>query len=151
MRRASRAIIIKDDSILVTKRNKFGDEYYILIGGGIDMGETEEQALLRELHEESGVQVANPRKVFVENAGDMYGFQHIFLCDYVSGEPALHPDSTEAKINTMDIGNGYETLWLPLSQLPTVAFRSDRLRKAVLDGLRNGFPEQPVDITDKYR
>lgn len=151
MRKACRAIVIKDDKILVTKRNKFGDEYYILIGGGVDMGETEEQALLRELQEESGVQVAHPRKVFIENAGDMYGMQNIFLCDYVSGEPALHPESTEAKINAMDTGNTYTTVWLPLSQLPTVPFRSDRLRRAVLDGVQNGFPDTPLDITDKYR
>jgi ADP-ribose pyrophosphatase YjhB (NUDIX family) len=151
MRRASRAIIIKDDQILLTKRNKFGDEYYILIGGGVDMGETEEQALYRELREESGVQVANPRKVFIENAGDMYGVQHVFLCDYVSGEPALHPDSAEAKINALDMGNSYETVWLPLSQFATVSFRSDRLRRAVLDGISAGFPTSPLDITDKYR
>lgn len=151
MRRASRAIVIKEDQILVTKRNKFGDEYYILIGGGVDMGETEEQTLYRELREESGVQVTNPRKVFIENAGDMYGVQHIFLCDYVSGEPTLHPDSTEAKINAMDMGNKYETVWLPLAQLPTVPFRSDCLRRAVLDGIKSGFPASPLDITDKYR
>jgi 8-oxo-dGTP pyrophosphatase MutT (NUDIX family) len=151
MRRACRAIVIKDDQILVTKRNKFGDEYYILIGGGVDMGETEEQTLYRELKEESGIEIANPRKVFIENAGDMYGIQNIFLCDYVGGESALHPDSTEAKINNMDIGNTYETVWLPLDRLPTVSFRSDRLRKAVLDGIANGFPDAPLDITDKYR
>ncbi len=151
MRKASRAIVIKDDQILVTKRNKFGEEYYILIGGGVDMGETEEQALYRELREESGVEVSNPRKVFIEHAGDMYGIQNIFLCDYVSGEPELHPESTEAKINDMDIGNNYQTVWLPLSKLATAPFRSDRLRRAVLDGVANGFPDTPLDITDKYR
>src|SRR4051812_16483901 len=98
MRKTSRAIIIKDGKLLVTKRNKFGSEYYILIGGGVDIGETLEQALYRELAEESGVQVTNPRLVFTEQAGWIYGLQNIFLCDYASGEPALHPESAEAKI-----------------------------------------------------
>lgn len=149
MRRASRAIIIKDNQLLVTKRNKFGNEYYILIGGGISYGETEVQALYRELAEESGVEVKNPKLVYVENAGDMYGLQHIFTCDYVSGEPKLHPDSMEAKISA-DGKNTYTPMWLPLSELPGATFRSERLKKAILDGVANGFPEQPVDITDKY-
>jgi ADP-ribose pyrophosphatase YjhB (NUDIX family) len=147
MRRASRAIIVKDDQLLVTKRNKFGQEYYILVGGGLDMGETELQALYRELQEESGVEIANPRLVFTENAGDMYGIQNIFLCDYVSGEPMLDPKSTEALISAGG-KNTYEPMWLSLEELKTVPFRSERLRQAVLNGLQNGFPEQPVDITD---
>ncbi len=147
MRKASRAIIVKDNSLLVVKRNKFGQEYYILIGGGIDMGENELQALYRELKEESGVQVANPRLVFVENAGDMYGIQHIFLCDYVSGEPALDPASTEAIIGAAG-QNTYLPMWLPLDQLPAATFRSERLKQAIMGGIASGFPEQPVDITD---
>jgi len=147
MRKAARAIIIKDGKLLVTKRNKFGSEYYILIGGGVDMGETLEQALQRELQEESGVQVANPRLVFTENAGDIYGLQHIFLCDYVSGEPKLDLNSTEYKINALG-QNLYEPMWLPLEQLPAATFRSERLKQAILRGVRDGFPDNPVDITD---
>jgi 8-oxo-dGTP pyrophosphatase MutT (NUDIX family) len=151
VRKASRAIIIKDDQILVTKRNKFGSEYYILVGGGWDSGETAEQALHREIREEAGIEIANPRLVYIENAGDMYGVQHVFLCDFVSGEPQLHPESTESIINKMNVGNTFETVWLPLDKFQTVPFRSERLRRAVLAGLAHGFPEQPQDITDMYR
>jgi ADP-ribose pyrophosphatase YjhB (NUDIX family) len=150
MRRTSRAIIIKDGKLLVTKRNKFGSEYYILIGGGVGFGETLEQALYRELAEESGVQVANPHLVFTENAGFMYGIQNIFLCDYVSGEPALHPESAEAKISAMG-KNTYEPMWMSLDEVASVPFRSDRLRRAILDGVAHGFPAQPVDITNLYQ
>ena len=40
----------------------------------------------------------NPRLVFVENAGDIYGMQYIYLCEYVGGEPALNPESDEYAI-----------------------------------------------------
>lgn len=148
MRRASRAIIIKDEKLLVTKRNKFGHEYYILIGGGVDMGETEEQALYREIKEESGVQVQNPRLVYVENAGDMYGMQYIFLCEYVDGEPVLDPESMEAKISAVG-QNTYVPMWLSFAELATVPFRSDSLRKAIVGGIQSGFPASPVDITNQ--
>jgi ADP-ribose pyrophosphatase YjhB (NUDIX family) len=146
MRSAARAIVIKDDALLVTHRNKFGMEYDILIGGGVDFGETLEQALFRELREESGVQVANPRLVLIERAGDPYGVQYIFLCDYVSGEPALATSSMEYAINAMG-QNLYEPMWRPLKDLPTTNFRSEALKQAILKGLKSGWPKEPLDIT----
>ena len=149
MRKASRAIIIRDGNIVVTHRNKFGLEYYILPGGGVDLGETIEQALYRELSEEACVQVANPRLVFVERAEEPYGTQHIFLCDYISGEPALHPDSAEAQIHAGG-KNLYTPMWLSLEEFAAVKFRSEHLKQAILKGLREGWPSEPVDITDGY-
>lgn len=138
-----RAIVIKDGALLAMHRNKFGHEYYTLVGGGIDFGETPLQALHRELQEETGVAVTNPRLVFVEAAGDMYGPQYIYLCDYRSGEVALHPDSEEAKIN--DIGkNLYTPLWLPLDDLPHVPFLSETLKRHLLQALKQGWPKEPL-------
>jgi ADP-ribose pyrophosphatase YjhB (NUDIX family) len=45
MRKAVRAIIIKDDKLLVMNRNKFGKVYDTLPGGNVEIGETLEQAL----------------------------------------------------------------------------------------------------------
>ncbi|HEY1063982.1 MAG TPA: NUDIX domain-containing protein [Candidatus Saccharimonadales bacterium] len=146
MRSAARAIIIKDDALLVTHRNKFGMEYDILVGGGVDFGETLEQALYRELAEETGVQVTNPRLVFIEHAGDPYGTQYVFVCDYVSGEPALSQSSMEYAINAMG-QNLYEPKWLPLKDLPAAMFRSERLKQAILTGIKRGWPTEPLDIT----
>ncbi|HSW36949.1 MAG TPA: NUDIX domain-containing protein [Candidatus Saccharimonadales bacterium] len=150
MRKAVRAIVIKDDALLVMHRNKFGQEYYTLIGGGIDVNEAPEQALLREISEETSLEVKNPRLVFVEEAGDPYGTQYIYLCDYVSGEPVLMQDSIEAKIHA-DGKNLYKPLWLKLRYLPTTNFLSRRLKQAILEGVENGWPAEPVDITHKYQ
>jgi len=150
MRKAARAIVVKDNKLLVTKRNKFGSVYYILIGGGVNIGETPEQVLIRELREESGMQVSDPRLVFVEDAGMPYGVQYIYLCQHQSGDkPVLSPDSDEAKITALGL-NLYEPMWLPLDQLHTVPFKSEHLRQAILDGLEHGFPEKPVDITHEH-
>ena len=145
MKKAVRAIIVKDQQLLVMKRNKFGSQYYTLPGGGIDPGETAEQALLRELAEETCVRVQNPRLVFVEEAGPMYGTQYVYLCDYVDGEPVLHPDSEEAKISALG-QNLYQPTWVTLGQLDELPFRSEPLKAQLLKALRDGFPEKPVDI-----
>ena len=142
MRQAVRAIIIRDDSLLVIHRNKYGQEYYTLPGGGIDAGETQEQAIIRELAEETGVIVELGPLVFTEDPGEPYGRQYIFLCDYKSGEPALHPESEEAALNARG-QNTYKPMWLPLSSLGNVRFMSPQLCRAIQNGIANGFPGAP--------
>lgn len=145
MRRAVRAIIIKDDHLLVMHRNKFGQEYDTLPGGNIEVGETEEQALQREVNEESQVQFTNPRLVILEHAGDPYGDQYIYLCDYVSGEPQLHPESMELKLNNMG-QNLYEPRWVALKDLPHLPFLSEKLKATLLEFYPDKWPQNPVEI-----
>lgn len=143
--RAVRAIIIKDNKLLVMHRNKFGKEYYTLIGGGIDVGEDPESAVRREVMEETGIQLGRLHHVFTEQAPDPYGIQAIFLCEYLSGEPQLSPDSEEAKITALG-HNLYEPLWLPLEELIATNFLSHSVRDAILNSLKNGWPENPETL-----
>lgn len=140
-----RAIVIRDDKLLVMHRNKFGHEYYALVGGGIDFGETAEQSLMREIAEETGLSVKNPRLVFIEEAGDVFGIQYIYLCEYLSGEPKLQPDSIEARIEA-DGKNTYTPMWLPVKDLQSVPLLPEVLKRALLDGLKNGWPDEPITL-----
>lgn len=145
MRQAVRAIVVKDSNLLVMHRNKFGMQYYALPGGAIEPGETQLQTLVREMQEEASVQVANPRLVIVEDAGDMYGVQYIYWCDYAGGEPALSPDSEEAKITALG-SNIYTPQWLPLADLPAANLLPKELKQALLDGLASSFPGAPLQL-----
>ena len=100
-RQAVRAIVIKDNQLLVMHRNKFGTEYETLPGGGVELDESPVDALVRELAEETSVSVGDKRLVFIEEAGAPYGTQLVYLCQYVSGEPKLADDSEEALINKL--------------------------------------------------
>jgi 8-oxo-dGTP pyrophosphatase MutT (NUDIX family) len=142
MRQAVRAIVVNGSNMLVMKRNKFGKVYYTLVGGGIDMGESPETAIRRELMEECGMSVGPIRPVYVEDAGEPYGTQYVYLCEYISGEPRLSPDSPEAKVAALG-QNIYEPMWLPIAELDTIPFLSGSQKDALMHAFKHGFPPVP--------
>lgn len=145
MRESVRAVVIKNECLLVMKRNKTGREYYALIGGGIDPGETAEEALHREIAEETGITVANPRLVVNQIGGPKFGRQYIYLCNYVSGKPALAADSVEA-VEHAKGQNLYTPMWLPVAELPNVEFLPRELQAVLIEYLAKGFPESPASL-----
>lgn len=151
MRKASRAIIINGDQLLVMHRNKFGKEYYTLVGGNVEVGETPEQALVREVQDETSLDITEYRQVCIEDSGSIYGTQYIYLCEYPGGDIALNPTSDEAHINKLG-KNLYEPMWLPLAKLSEVTFVTPRLRDFILDSIKQGFPKTPrqLDKTTIY-
>lgn len=56
MRDRSMAIVVRDGAILVEKIFFEGRYFYTIPGGGIECGETPEQAAIRELKEECGLE-----------------------------------------------------------------------------------------------
>lgn len=54
-RNRSQAIVVREDRILMVKHTMGGRDFYCLPGGGVDEGETPEDAALRELLEEACV------------------------------------------------------------------------------------------------
>jgi len=51
----AQCLVIRDSKILMMKNSLDGDEWYCTPGGGIEPGETPDQAALRELQEECNV------------------------------------------------------------------------------------------------
>ncbi len=146
MRKAARAIIVHNQNVLLMKRNKFGQEFYTLVGGGINPGETADDAVLREVKEETTITAKNPKLVFIEEAGNPFGAQYIFVCEYESGEAKLDPHSIETEISKLG-KNLYQPVWVPVSKFAKLPFRSKELQQEILTALRDGFPREPKTFT----
>lgn len=135
--------------MLLMKRFKMGKDYYTLLGGGIEQGESPEETTIREVKEESGIVIDSPRLVFVEDAGDPFGTQHVFLCRYVSGEPKLPAESEEAFWST-EGKNTYQPMWFPFDKLETIPFVSPLLKELLIRARQEGFPDKPFEFSSRH-
>ncbi|HEY1645104.1 MAG TPA: NUDIX domain-containing protein [Candidatus Saccharimonadales bacterium] len=140
-----RAIVIKDNKLLVMDRNKFGDHYLSLVGGTVEDGEELVEALKREVSEETTLEITNPRLVIDEEAGAAGKQYYIYLCDYVSGEPKLNPDSIEAKIQA-EGKNLFVPKWLDIAKLEASDLLPIELKDLLVGLIRDGFPDQPIKL-----
>ncbi len=60
------AAVLHDDKILMVHHQNGSHTYWTLPGGGVDEGETLEQAAIREVKEESGLDVTVAELLFME-------------------------------------------------------------------------------------
>lgn len=98
MNQAGVAAVVFDDArqkFLLVKRRDV--PVWVLPGGGIDPGETPEVAAVREVFEESGVNVRILRKVAEYTAsGWLSAETHVFECEVVDGKPAPSDETLAA-------------------------------------------------------
>lgn len=141
-----RAVIIKAGSILLIKRNNYGNEYYTLPGGHIEPGETEIEAVVRELDEETSLVVTSCKKVFYQAAQNGFTPQHIFVCEVDGTDISVRPDSDEAALNAAG-KNTYHPGWYPIETLPALPFRTTQLASAIMASVSEGWPSDVVDLT----
>ena len=146
MSTAVRAIIIKDDQILVMRRNKQTSDYYTLVGGVVKDAESAEQGLAREVKEETGLVILSSRLVFIEEHPAPYNRQLIFICDVAPQQSVSIQEFTdEALLNKLDF-NTHEPMWVKLTNFSHLPFRTPQLQLAISRAISDGFPQQPVNL-----
>ena len=146
MGKAARAIIIENGKILVMHRNKQGSQYYTLVGGRANQNESIEDALVREVKEETGLDVTSHQLVYTENHAEPYNDQYIYLCEIAPHDSvAIQDTSEEAFMNKLSV-NMHEPRWADVKGFERLPFRTPQLQTAIMMGLKKGFPKQPIKL-----
>ena len=116
-------IVIRENKILLVKENgKFH-----LPGGGIDLGENPKEAVIREVREETGIAVANPRILNAESSFFTWQsidqppkLEHVhsillyYACDYIGGSLG------DVLLDEYEKLAGLTPEWLDVAKLPNV-------------------------------
>ncbi|MFE2326105.1 NUDIX hydrolase [Streptomyces sp. NPDC059385] len=104
----STAIIVQNGRVLMARRReREGKLLWAFPGGGIEAGETPEEAAVREVAEEVGLEVA-AQQVLGDRVHPQSGVHMTYVaCSVVSGEASVVDDEELA-----------EVLWLEHGQIP---------------------------------
>ena len=112
------AIIIEEDCVLFAGNEL--EDYYYSIGGGVHMGEKAEDAVIREVFEETGVRYEIDRlaviheNFFNENCGTLEGLECHEICLYFLMKPR---GTKELNSNSFTFGVKEEMHWIPIRDL----------------------------------
>ncbi|EIY9463326.1 NUDIX domain-containing protein [Vibrio vulnificus] len=103
----------KNAEILLIKRFKEGRNYWVFPGGGVESEERLEQAIVREVFEETSLRIDNYQEMFsVVNRGRK---EHFYLVNVQFFEPKLSLHSPERQ--AQNCNNRYELTWVKLNDL----------------------------------
>jgi 8-oxo-dGTP diphosphatase len=115
--------IVRDGSLLLFRRHKYGEDYYSLPGGTVEPGETPEIAAVREMREETGLEVVVSEPVLeVANEG-----RREFYYDALEAEGEPELGGPEAERNSPE--NSYDLEWVPLAELDRYPLRPPALAR----------------------
>ncbi len=148
MRRPIRVagVVVNKSQILLIHREKEGRKYYVFPGGGVEDEEDNEEALLREIKEETSTEIKINKLLYRHNYETSN--QCYYLCDYVSGTPELSEDSIESVKNKK--GNDfYVPLWVNIDKLSNLLLYPLEIRDWLLKDLKNNFQEALREATLK--
>lgn len=90
IKKTARAVVIIDKKIILIHRKKYNNkkiikDYYVIPGGHLDEEETFEQAAIREVKEELGIEVSIEKEILHEFNNDLNQDEIFYECKYKSG------------------------------------------------------------------
>jgi len=116
-------IIVNEQSqILIGKRKGSHAPYFSIPGGHLELGETFEETAIREIKEEAGIDIIDPKVICITNDLDTYKYENKH---YVSVVLVCHQFRGEAKLKEPDKCEGWQ--WVNPKNLPLPHFTASRM------------------------
>ena len=146
----SAAIIVQDNALALIKRQREGNTYFVFPGGGVEPGETPEQAAVREVYEELGVEITVERlaaEVSYVHSGHDRTHQFYFLAHITGGRFGTGQGPEMLGLYPAHSGT-YAPVWLPVGQLKSETVYPVSLVELVCGALETGWPGHVVQLSE---
>ena len=129
------AIVLRGDALLLARHQKEQKTYWVLPGGGVEYGESLADALVREVKEETNIEVRAGRLVMANDSIPPDRHRHIvnlyFMAEIVGGVLALGSDKRLVEVR-----------FVPLAEVPDLVFVPD-MREELLGAIKHAFAKAP--------
>ena len=117
------SVAFRQDELLVIRRHTPGKDYCVLPGGGVEDGESPQDASLRELREETGLSGAVQRHLWTIEHADRVA--HYFLVQVEPGPLVLGgPEATSQSER-----NRYTPAWIPVGKIDEHNLQPESVRE----------------------
>ncbi len=152
MRTRAGIVLIEENKVALIERHRAGLDYFVFPGGGVDEGESPEQAAVREAMEELGIQVALKQKVAEVQLGKR-SRQLYFLAEQIGGEFGT---GTGEEFTDSDPANPqqgiYIPIWMLIDELPrhTNVYPVE-VSRLVVRSTKEGWLPDPIVISDETK
>ena len=109
VRKAVRSFLIEDNKVVVTKYKEGNKKagYYEIPGGKIEEGETSSETAIREMKEETGIDISNPiykGNMVIEYPDRIFEFDTFLVKEYL-GEPQDFEENSSQWIDIKELLN----------------------------------------------
>lgn len=144
-RHRAAVLLVQEGQVALIRRVRGGHTYFLFPGGGVEPGESPQEAAEREMLEETGLRVRTMAcAAVVHFRGDTQSF---FTCELLGGTWGAGTGEEYAGNLLAEYGT-YEPVWLPLADLPRHDVRPAAVTRLAAESRERGWPQEPLRVDE---